>query len=1025
MKLAHLAMRNPVGTSLFAAVFVVLGLIAVSGLPVAYWPNITPPFLVVQTPYPGVSPEDIEEEVTKPIERVISTIDNIYEVESSSLEGVSQLIVRFEWGTDVKASKQDLREKLDAARGQLPRDIQPSSILALDALMPAPLEIAASSDRYDQGELRSLLEDKIVPQILRLPNAAAVDIRGGRQKVVRVEADPEKLIALNLPVERITQMLGAENVNVPAGKLTQSSRQYILRSFNKYQSLEDIRNVILDLRGATPILVGDVATVRLVDDEQIGIARVNGDPALAFSIRQSTDGNTVALVDETLRELEDIKAAWPDIKFQVIKDDSEFIKATINSVTTNVLFGAIIASLFIYLFLGSWRNTMIIVLSIPVSVLSTFLVMKSLGITLNTISLGGLALGVGMIVDASIVVLENLYYRQKLFTESGNVEGKKRIDLFADAVGEVALPITASIATSVVVFLPLAFTTGLAFFLLGELSLTVVAALIFSLIVSFTVIPALSLPLLQVDGGTRGISKLWQRFIDWLTRIYRPLIKITAGNTKRALATVVISFLLLIIPFLIAQHLDVEQLPRMNEGTIRVNVEFPIGTSLEATSNMVADIENRLMTFDQIETIYSVVGLTAFYNQQVPQIAWIDCRLPMGSGDADELMVRMREMLTGYPDADIEVLITTINAGMSTDGFDLRVVGPELETLTQISEQLIDSLSAHREVINLNSNMSQGKPEILITVDRAEAARWGLSPASIASTIRTAVDGVTATKYSSTEGDLYDVEVSLNRSVIRSFQDLRELPLQTPGGVVLPLRAVAGFSQRPGPAEIRRSDQERFLAVTGDAAPGIRQRDVRQIAENVKANIDLPPDYRWKEAGAARSIVESFRSLGVALVLAIFLVYVVMASQFNSFWQPIVISTAIPLSLIGAALGLLVFGGELNINSFLGVIMLAGIVVNNGILLVDYINRGRRDEGLERTEAIVQAGERRLRPILMTTLTTVSGMLFIALGLGTGGETLIPLSAVVIGGLTTSTLLTLFVVPAIYLVFDSLLSKRT
>ena len=1019
MKLARLSMNNPVGTALFATAIAVLGLLMMRGLPIAYWPDITPPFLIVQTPYPGVSPEDIEEEVTKPLERVVSTVNNIYEVESLSIEGMSQLTVRFDWGTDVNRAKIDLREKLDGARGDLPRDIQPTSVLALDALIPAPLEMAVTSTRYDEGELRRILEDRIVNRLLRLPNVAAVDIRGGSDKVVRVEVNPRKMEDLGISLEQVTQVLGSENINVPAGELDQDNRQFIIRSYNKFLTLDDLKNVVIAQRGQTPVLLGDFATVQFTNDDQIGIAHINGVESLALSVRQTSNGNTVSMVDEVNTEMEGIHRSWPDIQFQVIKDDSAFIRDTIHSVSTNVLFGALVASLFIYLFLGSIRNTFIIVLSIPVSILATFLVMGALGISLNTISLGGLALGVGMIVDSSIVVIENLFYRQRSANNTAAMGIEAKTDLYDNAVSEVALPITASIATSVVVFLPLAFTKGLSYFLLGELSLTVVAALIFSLIVSFTVIPALSLRVLKVDGSNHLLPRLWQKVIDWLIKIYRPLVTFVSGNWKRALVTFIAAFALMIIPVVGARFLDIEELPRIDEGQIKVNLKLPVGTSLDATSGIAADIEEKLMAIPEIYQVYSVVGLSAFYNQPIPNIAWFDCRVPAAAVDLDAVMAKMRSTLVGYPDARIDVKVQSIGAGMGSSGIDVRVVGPDLDTLATISDIIQDSLRAYPSIINLSSNLDPGKPEVRIIVDRQKAAHWGLTAARIAAVVRTAVDGLAVTKYSTADGNQYDVEVSLERSAVRNIPDLRELPLQTPMGTVIPLRAVADFTMKPGPSEIRRSDQERFVSITGDAAPGYRQRDIRAIAAAVQKNISLPPDYRWKQAGAARSLVESFKSLGIALVLAIFLVYVVMASQFNSFWQPIVISTAIPLALIGAVIGLILFKGALNVNSFLGVIMLAGIVVNNGILLIDFINRGRREENMSRIEAIVQAGQRRLRPILMTTLTTMAGMLFIALGLGTGGETLIPLSAVVIGGLASSTVLTLLVVPAIYTLFDS------
>ncbi len=1007
-------MKNPVGTIFIMFTLALLGLIALRGLPISYWPDITPPFLVVQTPFLGAVPEDIEEEVTKPLERVASTVDEIYEIESSSTEGMSQLTVRFNWGTDITQAKTDMREKIDGARPLLPRDVGPTSILALDALLPAPLEIAVSSDRYDQGSIRKFLEDEIVVRLLRLSNVAAVDIRGGRAKIVRVSADPEKLLNLGIPLGAVSNALAIDNVNAPGGKMTQGTREFIIRTFNKYESLDDIRDVVVAQRGTIPVRVGDLANVLLVDDEQIGIARINGEQALALSIRQSAGGNTVALVDEVNYELERIRNDYPYMHFNTIKDDSDFIRKAIRSVSTNVVLGAILASIFIYLFLGSLRNTIIIALSVPVSIFATFLVMKTFGLTINTISLGGLALGVGMIVDASIVVLENIFYRLKL---DG---GESRIDRAILAVREVGLAISASVMTTVVVFLPLAFTRGLAFFLLGELALTVVAALLFSLLVALTLIPMLSFKIMSVHEPRLFLPRAWSRMIDWLSGVYRPIVNFAAGNARRAGITIIFACLLMAIPVFIFSKLDVDEMPPLDQGQFRVELELPRGTSLAATSGIAADMEKKLLGIERVRQVYSVVGLTAFYNRSSPHTAFIDIQVDTKDGrlSTEPVIKEARELLTGYPDARITARVLTVMEGMVSKTVDLQVLGPDLDTLRALSEALSDTLLSYPELTNVQNNLTAGKPELVIHVDRNKASEWGLSVSKIANTIRTAVDGVVVTHYSTREGVLYDVEVTLLRSKIRTLHDVRELPFQTPSGTVVPLRAVADFSITPGPANIRRSDQQRFFSVTADAAEGVAMRKARSVAKQVQSNFILPMDYTWREAGASRAVVESFQSLGIALLLAVFLVYVVMATQFNNVWQPLVIASAIPLSLFGAAFGLLVFGAGLNINSFLGMIMLSGIVVNNGILLIDYINRLRK-KGVSRFRAIVEAGQRRMRPILMTSLTTISGMLFIALGLGEGTETLVPLSAVVIGGLASSTALTLLIVPAIYTLFDS------
>ncbi len=1019
MSLTRTSMRFPVGTVLISIAVAVLGLISLRSLPVAYWPDITPSFLIVQAPYPGVSPEDIEEEVTKPLERAVSQVDDIYELESSSTEGFSQLTIRFDWGVDVERAKIDVRDKIEAARRNLPRDLEQISILALDALLPAPVELAVSSDELDQAAIRTLLEDKIVSRFQRLPNVASVSIRGGRNRVVRVQVDPDALHALGLTMDAVTAAVGRENVDTPAGSMLQGESDLLIRTFNKYDSLEEIGQVVVARTGLTPVRLNQIATVMLINDDPVGLARVNGQPVLILSLRQTSGGNTVALKEEVSHELSRVQDAFPSLAFRVIKDDSAFIRSSIRAVTFNVALGALLAAVVIFLFLGSIRNTLLIALSIPVSVLATFMVLSSLGLSINTISLGGLALGVGMIVDASIVVLENAFTRLKQrINAKGQLTAGERLTTIADATGEVMLPVLASVTTSIVVFLPLAFTKGLAFFLLGELSLTVVSALLFSLLAAFTLVPTLSHQMMSVHEPRFLPARAWNGMLETIIRAYRPTLNFTCGRPWRALLTLLIAAALFVVPIIILQKLDVEQFPEINQGQVRIDIELPVGTELERTDSIIRDIEQRALDTQGTESVYSVTGLTAFYNQPSHHTAYLSVLFTPEETTADSMIARLERGLPDYPDTRMAIRTLSVGEGIRSSGLELKVVGPELAMLRTISEQILDSLRARGKLINLSSNMQRGNPEWLIHVDRMKAAAWGLSPSTVATMVRTAVEGSQVSTYSTPAGNRYDVIVSLDRNRYRSTDALRNLQLPTPYGIPVRLETVADFENQPGPAEIRRSDQQRFVSVGAEGARGVLEKEVRTIGQEIMEHLELPDGYAWRTAGASRALTESFQSLGIALLLALFLVYVVMATQFNSLWQPLVIGVSIPFAYIGAMLGLLVFNAALNINSILGMIMLTGIVVNNGILLIDFINRGRR-EGQARLEAMILAGQRRIRPILMTILTTILGMLFLALGVGVGSESLLPLGAAVVGGLLFSTLLTLLLMPAVYTLFDA------
>ncbi len=695
----------------------------------------------------------------------------------------------------------------------------------------------------------------------------------------------------------------------------------------------------------------------------------------------------------------------------IIQDQSIFIKTSIQNVVKNATIGAVLASLILLLFLGNLRNTLIIILSIPVSIIATFFLIDTFGLSINTISLGGLALGVGMIVDSSVVVIENIFRHLHINRT------EDRFQTVVNATGEVATAITASTLTSIVVFFPLAFLVGLFATLLGELALTIVFALSLSILVALTIVPLLSYHLMkpEVSQSKFGfILRAWQGLFDRGLVIYRIVI---AWNLRHPLLTILAAVAIFVVSiFLLSPMIDVELMPTINQGEFRVELVMAEGTTIQQTDKWISRIENQLGKRKEFEQIFTTIGVASARGELKPNFGMINIKLKRSFyPELTSLMEQIRQQWQDIPGAQVRVRQIEVTEGMKREPVNVRIAGDNLEVLEEIAREALSSLSAIPGIINLKSSIQESFPEFNIRVDRIRAAEFGLGNSQIAGAVSTALLGTSATKLSS-YGKEYDIRLKVDETETRTMDRLLNLPVSTPTGTTVPLRSVASVSLERAPSQIKRFDQQRVVEIKAD----VLGRSRRAVASDVRthvARLNVPRDYYITFGGQSKAIKDSFSSLLTALLIAIFLVYVVMGTQFNSFKHPFTIVMTVPLAVIGVMLGLAVFGAALSMNALLGSIMLVGIVVNNGILLIDYINQ-LRERGLSKYDAIVEAGTIRMRPILITALTTIFAMVPIAMGLGEGGEALKPLGAVVVGGLTTSTFLTLIVIPVVYSVFE-------
>jgi HAE1 family hydrophobic/amphiphilic exporter-1 len=997
---------------------VVIGLLSISNIPVSFWPEFVAPALIIIAPYPGVAPTEVEEQIARPLEEELSTIDGVEELETTCMEGMCQTTVHFGYGIDFDEAKLNVQERTNKARSRFPREALEPRVLQIQDFLPPGIELGFNSDQRDLNEIRDYVETKLKNRFLRLENVATAQTFGGYEQHVAVKVDPDRLYAYGLTLAQVNAALASENMNVPAGKITSEFRNYFIRTVGKFKEVEDIENIIVAANNGVPIYLRDIARVALENKDQESITRLNGKLLIGLAIREKSGGNTVALCDEVKAELEIVKKVLPDdIEVTIIRDQSLFIKKSIQNVLKNAAIGAFLASLILLLFLGSIRNTLIIMLSIPVSIIATFFLIDWFGLTINTISLGGLALGVGMIVDSSVVVIENIFRNLR------DRRSEDRFQTVVDATSEVGTAITSSTLTSVVVFFPLALLVGLFAVLLGELALTIVFALSISVIVALTIVPLLSFRLMQIDIGTSRFGFLvraWQNIFDRLLNIYRTTL---SWSLRHRLMTISMAIIILILSIMIFPRLlDVELLPSINQGEFRIELTLAEGTKLEFTDSIAKKVESEIIQRNDVDQAYTIIGVASARGDLKSNFATITINLkPEFLPQIQSIMEQIRNRYSSLAGTRVVVRQVEVTEGMKRDPVNVRIAGDDLAVLEEIGAKVHGIVKNIPGIVNLNSTLQEGLSEFNIKINRTKAADLGLSNSQIAGAVRLAVLGATTTRLSSF-GKEYDITVSADESKIKNINDLLDLPLTTMKGSIVPLRAVAEISLERAPSEIKRFDQQRVLEIKADVA-GRNQRQVTTEVQNKLAAMSLPPDYYIAYGGQSKAIADSFKSLLTALVIAIFLVYVVMGTQFNSFLHPFTIAMTIPLALIGVFLGLFIFGAALSMNALLGTIMLVGIVVNNGILLIDFILQ-LRARGMEKNEAIVEAGALRLRPILITSLTTIFGMIPIALGLGEGGEALQPLGAVVVGGLTTSTFLTLIVIPCVYSLVDRLSRKK-
>jgi len=1022
--LASLSIRRPIGVLAAASVIVVVGLFYLGRLPLDLLPQIVYPQIRARMDYPGVAPEVMEEQVGKVLETSLATTENATEIETEISEGEADVSLHFNYGTNMDFALQDASKNLDRARSRLPVEAEAPSIFKFDPSQIPVYEVGFSSPTRDPVALRRWVDQRLQPQLLTVPGVAAVDVSGGLVREIRVTLDQERLRSYGLAVSDVLSRIRDENQDVAVGNITSPTFEIVGKTSGKFTSVDDIRNVLLNVPGSRArIPLSEVARIADTHQEQRLWARLDGVPAVKVSVRKQPDANTVTVADGVGKRLAQLKSSRfipPDLRFQVISDQSFFIRNAVRGVLTAALMGAILAMLVVLLFLGSLRKTFIIGLAIPLAVLATFMLMGMSGLTLNIMSLGGLALGVGMLIDNSIVMIENIYRHRQEGTPDP-------VEAAHKGSGEVSSAVIASTLTNLAAVVPFLLISGLAALIFRELILTISFAIVASLTVALTLAPMLSAQLAKVQRSS-GLERnpVITGFNAGLVRFTGTYRRIAARAVRWRWAVLAGSFAALAIVLAMTGRLGYEFLPSVDDGNVGMYVRMPPGTSPEKTNDVCLRLEDAVKKMPYVQHVFTTAGGFLFGGSTAMrggrgslgiQLAPASERRDMPAERWVELL-RKRVAELAIPGAQVFVRpprIRGLRTNRSGSDVAVSVQGDNLAELQRIANEVQRRIRGVHGLTGVESSTEEASPQLSVVIDRQRTADLDLDALTVGQTLRTAIDGSVVTRYTDGNNE-YDVRVQLPRSQFTSPEDLGAIAMFPGKDQPVYLRDIAQVRLQTGPTNILRVNQNRQIRITGDVDDAVS--NVGAVTRGVRAalaDLTLPDGYALLYGGEEEAAKENQRNLGIVTLLAIFLVFVVMAIQYESVTDPLAILFSIPLALVGVGLALVLTGTPMSAPVLLGVILLAGIVVNNAILLVEYVEIARREKGMTLEQAVVEAGAVRLRPILMTTATTVLGMLPLALGLEEGSEMMQPLAITVVGGLTVSTLLTLVVVPCAYL----------
>jgi HAE1 family hydrophobic/amphiphilic exporter-1 len=1017
MFLSDLSIKQPVFATMMMAALAVLGVSSYQQLNVDQFPKVEFPIVTVTTRFPGASPETVERDVTRKIEESINTVEGVKHIESTSQEGLSSIVVTFRLEVPTQVASQDVRGKVASIRGDLPREIEEPIVLRINPNDMPIMSVSLNAEGLSAQSASDLADKTVKKRLETVEGVGAVNLVGEANREINVIVDRSRLEAYGFSLSEVVTSLRNENMDAPTGSADRGPTESLVRIAARGRTAEQIASLPVKRVAGATIFVRDVAQVIDGIEQPKNLAFLNERPALTLDVQKQSGANTVSVADGVRAAVDKMQADLPaGVSLQVVRDDSTFIRESIEDVQLTMIIGGLLTVLIVFLFLNSWRSTVITGLTLPISVVAAFIAMRFFGFTLNVLTLMGLSLAIGMLIDDAIVVRENIVRHLQA--------GKDHFDAARDGTAEIGLAVMATTFTIVAVFIPVAFMGGMVGMFFYEFGITVAAAVLVSLFVSFTLDPMLSSrwPDPDVEEGrhTTIVGRVLARFNEWFDGLHVGYERVLAWSLRHRLSVVALAVVAFLASFPILGMLGGDFMPDYNRGEYQINFRGTPGSTLRQTGDRAQEVIARLRAIPDVQYTYTTIGEAGTTFRPVTQgVTYVKLKSHTGKTFSQVL----REARTAIEQVPGFTYGLTEAGPFGQKPIQISVRGPEIDEMDRLSRALMQKMAQIPGVADIETSLEKSKPEVRVNVDRSRASDLGVSVAAISTTLRAGLEGEVATTIES-GGDTHDVRVRLRPDQRRYADDLLRLTVPSDNDdangdkIQIRLQELASAQPASGVSAILRKDLQREVRVSANT-DGRSLQELMTDIDSASKTIDFKPGYDLNSGGDAEELNDMFANMFRALILAVVFIYLILASQFGSFTHPLAIMLSLPLSLVGVAVMLLATGDNLNIMSMIGLIMLMGLVTKNAILLVDFANQARAS-GLARNEALIRAGSTRLRPIVMTTLAMIFGMLPLALAIGAGAEMRAPMARAVIGGLITSTLLSLIVVPVVYTYLDDL-----
>ncbi len=1019
MNLSKISVKRPVAVTMIVLIFVVIGLYSLSMFSIDLMPKMELSMGLVYTSYPNVGSQEVENLVTKTIEGAVSSVSGAQGITSRSSEGSSMVMVEFSTKTDMDKAIQSMSDKIDLVKSYLPDGVDDPMVLKLDTSMMPAVMMSVSYEGMDPIQTKKFVEDNVQNKLEAVDGVASVTVSGASDRIIEVEVDPQQLFGYNINISTIASAIAAQNSNLPAGSVMSRDKKLSVRAVGKFSSVDEINEIPLVTPTGQIVYLRDVATVKDTYDETSTVSRLNGKDSISVSITAESDANTVDVVDGITKALETLKTQNPKFSYNMTMEQASYIKESISSVANSAVSGALLAIFILLLFLANFKTSMVIGVSMPISVITTFIGMYFSGMTLNVVSLGGLALGVGMLVDNSVVVLENIFRRRTELGEDVTTSSVK-------GASEVLGAVVASVLTTCIVYVPLLFVDNIMSVMFKQLAFSIIFSQLASLITTFLIVPMLTSKIEKSEPNKKlgFILNPFARFMDRMYVVYDKAARWALSHRKIFMGGVMGLFVLSLV---VLSMLGMTLMNDTDEGTITVSVELPTGSTLEDTDALTQKVEKVISKNKSVDTVFANVGSgsMSMLGQSSADSSGITVTLKdKRKYTTDEVTQQLRESLADFAGAEITFDASSSMSSMSSSGLEFEFTSNDDAALEKYVLKAQEVLSDIDGVVETSTSIADKKPEIQIKVDPSRAARYGLSTAAAANTVKSVLSGSAAGRY--TEGGMeYDIKLVYPDGYAEDAEALKSLKIQGATGQWITLSDIADVKESEGYTTLTRVDQKRVITLSAKLF-GTDMGSVNRAFDKAMKAYPAPDGISRNTGGQFEVMMDAMKSLLIAILLGILLMYMVMAAQFESLLEPFIILFTLPLAMIGVVLSLVIARSPMSVVSCIGILMLMGIVVNNAIVLIDFVKTAKLENPeMTRTDLLAYAGKTRMRPVLMTSLTSILGFLPMAISVGSSGEQMMqPLAVVLVGGLTVGTFLTLLVIPVVYSIFDDKRIKR-